>query len=205
MGRRFISRIFLYLREYFYTSHKSSLSRARAHAHIKHHFFVRARPTCARKSQTLLSSIDLSIDDRGWKVGSSFLHRLLFLLEMHKSSVFFLYLWKVKMADEWKDAAKERTKVVRVRGVLTRAGEFLPFFSRSFLCRRCISSWKKKSTTTSYGKSKLSGSLTRSKASSSFFFDFFFRKQRSNCTGSIIAHIKTHIILGPPSSVNSKQ
>ena len=92
MGRRFISRIFLYLREYFYTSHKSSLSRARAHAHIKHHFFVRARPTCARKSQTLLSSIDLSIDDRGWKVGSSFLHRLLFLLEMHKSSVFFLYL-----------------------------------------------------------------------------------------------------------------
>jgi len=41
--------------------------------------------------------------------------------------------------DEWKDAVgKERTKGVRVhRGVLTRAGEFLPFFSScSFLCRR---------------------------------------------------------------------
>jgi len=32
------------------------------------------------------------------------------------------------MADERKDAGKERTKGVRVRGVLTRAGEFLPFF-----------------------------------------------------------------------------
>ena len=63
---------------------------ARARTHIKHHFFLRARPTRARKSQTLLSSIDLSIDDRGWKGGSSFLHRLLFLLEMHKSSVFFV-------------------------------------------------------------------------------------------------------------------
>ena len=69
--------------------YSSSLSRARAHAH-KTSFFLRARPTRARKSQTLLSSIDLSIDDRGWKGGSSFLHRLLFLLEMHKSSVFFV-------------------------------------------------------------------------------------------------------------------
>jgi len=47
---------------------------------------------------------------------------------------------KSTMADERKDAGKERTKGVRVRGVLTRAGEFLPFFSCSFLCRRCISS-----------------------------------------------------------------
>ena len=76
-SRDFEVKIFVSPREYFYTSHKSSLSRARAHAHIKHHFFVRARPTCARKSQTWLSSIDLSIDDRGWKGGSSFLHRLL--------------------------------------------------------------------------------------------------------------------------------
>ena len=37
---------------------------------------------------------------------------------------------KSEMADERKDAfGKERTKGVRVhRGVLTRAGEFLPFF-----------------------------------------------------------------------------
>ena len=50
------------------------------------------------------------------------------------NQAFFLYLWKVKMADEWKDAVgKERTKGVRVhRGVLTRAGEFLPFFFSLF-------------------------------------------------------------------------
>ena len=60
------------------------------------------------------------------------------------------------MADEWmKRAGKERTKGVRVRGVLTCAGEFLPFLC-SFLCRRVIayllsSSSKKKSTTTLHG------------------------------------------------------
>ncbi len=56
-----------------------------------------------------------------------------------------------------KRAGKERTKGVRVRGVLTCAGEFLPFLC-SFLCRRVIayllsSSSKKKSTTTHGGKS----------------------------------------------------
>ena len=54
-----------------------------------------------------------------------------------------------------KRAGKERTKGVRVRGVLTCAGEFLPFLC-SFLCRRVIayllsSSSKKKSTTTLHG------------------------------------------------------
>ena len=58
-----------------------------------------------------------------------------------------------------KRAGKERTKGVRVRGVLTCAGEFLPFLC-SFLCRRVIayllsSSSKKKSTTTHGGKSIL--------------------------------------------------
>jgi len=46
-------------------------------------------------------------------------------------------------------------------------------------------------------KEQTSGSLTRSKARVlPFFFDFFFREQRTTCTGSIIAHSKTHIILG---------
>jgi len=73
------------------------------------------------------------------------------------NQAFFLYLWKVKMADEWKDAVgKERTKGVRVhRGVLTRAGEFLPFFLLAlffvvvdFAFLLSSSSKKKKSTTT---------------------------------------------------------
>ena len=56
-----------------------------------------------------------------------------------------------------KRAGKERTKGVRVRGVLTCASEFLPFLC-SFLCRRVIayllsSSSKKKSTRTHGGKS----------------------------------------------------
>jgi len=59
--------------------------------------------------------------------------------------------------DEWKDAVgKERTKGVRVhRGVLTRAGEFLPFFLLAlffvvvdFAFLLSSSSKKKKSTTT---------------------------------------------------------
>ena len=70
---------------------------------------------------------------------------------------------KSEMADERKDAfGKERTKGVRVhRGVLTRAGEFLPFFFLAlffvvvdFAFLLSSSSKKKKSTTTtSYGKS----------------------------------------------------
>jgi len=64
---------------------------------------------------------------------------------------------KSTMADERKDAfGKERTKGVRVhRGVLTRAGEFLPFFLLAlffvvvdFAFLLSSSSKKKKSTTT---------------------------------------------------------
>ena len=73
----------------------------------------------------------------------------------------FLYL-SSRMADErMKRAGKERTKGVRVRGVLTCAGEFLPFLC-SFLCRRVIayllsSSSKKKSTTTLHGGKSIFG------------------------------------------------
>ena len=156
---------------------------------------MRARPTRARKSQTLLSSIDLSIDDRGWKGGSSFLHRLLFLLEMHKSSVFFVSR-KSTMADERKDAfGKERTKGVRVhRGVLTRAGEFLPFFfslfslsSLYFFMEEEVNDdvvWKERLWERFQPFNFLKRSLvprefdSLKSESSSFFFRFFFSCER---------------------------
>ena len=102
------------------------------------------------------------------------------------------------MADERKDAGKERTKGVRVhRGVLTRAGEFLPFFflalffvvvDFAFLLSSSSKKKKKKSTTTWHftrGKSKTlweeetffsqSREFDSLKSeSSSFFFSIFF-------------------------------
>jgi len=48
---------FLYL-EYFYTSHKSSLSRARAHAHIKQLSFFCACAAHAREEVTNIAIID---------------------------------------------------------------------------------------------------------------------------------------------------
>ena len=87
----------------------------------------------AREKVTRIAIIDrplsmTSIDDSGWKGGSSFLHRLLSFC-FRDTNRAFLYLSSRMWQIEWmKRAGKERTKGVRVRRVLTCAGEFLSFF-----------------------------------------------------------------------------
>ena len=139
---------------------------------------MRARPTRARKSQTLLSSIDLSIDDRGWKGGSSFHSSFAFFLSWRYKMIFVSR--KSTMADERKDAGKERTKGVRVhRGVLTRAGEFLPFFFSLFSLSSLYFFMEEEVNDDALWKDQTFGEFDSLKSeSSSFFFRFFFSCER---------------------------
>ena len=87
-----------------------------------------------------------------------------------------------------KRAGKERTKGVRVRGVLTCAGEFLPFLC-SFLCRRVIayllsSSSKKKSTTTHGGKSIFWERIPA----------FHFLKRDLSTVGGVLYRLKSRVL-----------
>ena len=103
-------------------------------------FFVRARAH-AREKVTRSAIIDRGLSMIvGGRVGALFFIVCFLSVYRYKSSVFVsLY----RMADEWKmkRAGKERTKGVRVRRVLTCAGEFLSFFVFSSLSScYCISS-----------------------------------------------------------------
>ena len=83
---------------------------------------------------------------------------------------------KSTMADERKDAGKERTKGVRVhRGVLTRAGEFLPFFFSLFSLSSLYFFMEEEVNDDAVWKEQTFGEFDSLKSeSSSFFFSIFF-------------------------------
>ena len=123
----------------------------------------------------------------GGRVGALFFIVCFLSVYRYKSSVFVSLLPLAK--DEWmKRAGKERTKGVRVRGVLTCAGEFLPFLC-SFLCRRVIayllsSSSKKKSTTTRGGKSIFWERIPA----------FHFLKRDLSTVGGVLYRLKSRVL-----------
>ena len=126
--------LYLYLKNAFFFI-SSSLSRAHLRAFARAYnitFFLRARAH-AREKVTRIAIIDRPIIDRplsmivGGRVGALFF--IVCFLSVLEIQIERFCISPPRMQIEWmKRAGKERTKGVRVRRVLTCAGEFLSFF-----------------------------------------------------------------------------